>query len=67
MTQTEEIRIIRKTNCKWRDTNYIVDRNDARAIGKKELESSTSELKVKDAVKVKYGSHWYNDEMTTDY
>ena len=50
-----EIRIIWKTDCKWRDTDYFVHRH--------EIKPSDVELKAGDRVKVKYGKRWYNAEV----
>ena len=55
MAQREEIRIIWKTNCKWRDTDYVVERKDIKPVG--------GPLRPGDAVKVKYGARWYNAEI----
>jgi hypothetical protein len=58
MAQSEDIRIIWKTNCKWRDTDYYVNQEDVRPIG-----SCKDKIKEGDAVKMKYGSRWYNAEI----
>lgn len=62
MAQSGEIRIIWKTTCKWRDTDYIVTRKDIRPISGKGNTASI-EYKEGDAVKVKWGSRWYDAEI----
>lgn len=59
MEQSGDIRIIWKTQCKWRDTDYLVKQEDVRPIGS----SKDNSIKEGDAVTVKYGKRWYNAEI----
>ena len=62
MAQSGKIRIIWKTTCKWRNTDYIVKRKDVRPMGSKGHTASI-EYKEGNAVKVKWGSRWYDAEL----
>ena len=61
MAQSGKIRIIWKTTCKWRNTDYIVTRKDVRPMGSKG-DTASIEYKEDDAVKVKC-SRWFDAEI----
>ena len=62
MAQSGKIRIIWKTTCKWRNTDYIVTRKHVRPMGSKG-DTASIEYKEVDAVKVKWVSRWYDAEI----
>lgn len=64
MLKNGEFRIIWKTNCKWKDTDYVVNRGDIKPINCSTNDDLTT-LKISegDRVRVKYGGRWYNAEV----
>ena len=59
MLKNGEIKIIWKTKCKWRDTDYIVERKDVKPNSVSSNDDwRTVQLRKNDQVKVKYGTRW---------
>ena len=61
--KSDEFRIIWKTNCKWRDTDYIVKACDIRWPSSTTTDKRKISYTVGDSVNVKYGPKWYNAEI----
>ena len=70
MSINDEMMVIWKTNCKWRDCEHIVKRKDIKALNVNTDDKDklmTLPLKSGDLVKVKFGSRWYDAEIVEDW
>ena len=53
-----------KTTCKWRNTDYVVERKDVKPDNiSTDDDWKTMPLKRGDNVKVKYGNRWYKAQV----
>jgi sRNA-binding protein len=64
MSVNDEIKIMWKTACKWRDTEDFAKRKNIRPRNTNSKESfDTVPLKGGDAVKIRFGRKWYDAEV----
>ena len=64
MSVDDEVRVVWKTKCKWRDHEHVAKRQDVRPNGISVKENfSTLPLKPGDAIKIRFGNKWYHGEM----
>jgi hypothetical protein len=66
MSINDEVKIIWKTKCAWRDCPHWSKRKELKLIGAED-KATILPLKVGDAVKVKFGSRWYNAEVAEQW
>ena len=62
MVRSGKIRIIWKTTCKWRNTDFIVTRKDVRPMGSKG-DTASIEYKEGDVVKVKQDHDFHSPDL----
>ena len=64
MSKNDKLKVIWKTNCKWRDIEHSARRKEIKLtdvnIGKEEF--ATLPINVGDPMKIKFGSRWYDGE-----
>ena len=65
MSINDKVKVVWKTNCQWRDRPHWPKRRDLKLTGKDQLndEQEFSALNPGDAVKMKFGSRWYDAEV----
>ena len=65
MSINDKVKVIWKTNCKWRDCEHLAKRKEIKptnvSVGKDE-ELATLPIKVGDPIRVKFASRWYDAE-----
>ena len=60
----DEVKILWKTTCKWRDTEDLAKREDIRPKNmSSKQEFDTVPLKEGDAVKIRFKQKWYDGEI----
>ena len=62
MSVNDKVKVLWKTNCQWRDRPHWPKRKEIK-VNSDDEGKELSSLKPGDAVRVKFGSRWYNAEV----
>ena len=64
MSVNDKVKVIWKTNCQWKDRPHFPKRKEIKLGNSDGEENSYASLKNGDKVKVKFGSRWYDAEVS---
>ena len=64
----DELKVVWKTKCRWRDQGHLAKRKDLKPKGvNAEVDFAMLPLKPGDDVRIRFGKQWYDGDMVEEW